>query len=338
MSYSLKFHYKCEIIVIVKYVMADIKNLLKGVQENILLAPYTTFKIGGPARYFFVAKTVEDIKKAVQVAKELKLPYYIIGNGSNILVSDRGFDGLAIRIMSYGLKITGQKIFVESGFALGKIVMDSVKGGLSGLEWLIGIPGTVGGAISGNAGAYGHSIGDTIESVKILNADSGKEDVLSGKECSFSYRHSIFKEKKYIILSAILKLKKGDKKESEKKIKEYISKRQGKHPVGPSAGSVFKNPLIIENQKVFEKLVKKYPEIEKFKVTGRIPAGWLVEEYGLLGKKIGGAMISKEHGNFIINAGGANAEDVIMLISLIKQKIRVNFGIQMEEEIRYVGF
>lgn len=318
--------------------MADIKNLLKGVRENISLAPYTTFKIGGEARYFFIAKTSEEIKLAVQIAKELKIPYYIIGNGSNILVSDRGFDGLIIRIMNQELRITNQEVFVESGISLGKLVKDFVEEGLSGLEWLIGIPGSLGGAIYGNAGAFGRSIGEAVENVKVFNADSLEEENLTGKECEFAYRSSLFKKRKYIILSAVLKLKKGDRAESKKIIKEYIEKRRGKHPAGPSAGSVFKNVLIAENQKAFEKLIKRHPEAEKFKATGKIPAGWLIEEYGLLGKKIGGAMISKEHGNFIINTGNASAGDAIMLISLIKQKIRVNFGIQLEEEIQYVGF
>ncbi len=318
--------------------MADIKTLLKGVQENIPLAPYTTFKIGGPARYFYIAKTNEEIKQAAQVAKKLELPYYIIGNGSNILVSDKGFNGLVIKLQTANCKLQTNIIECDSGVPLGKLVNESVNAGLTGLEWAIGIPGTLGGAIYGNAGAFGYFVGEVIESVKVFNLDSLEEEILTVKECDFAYRHSVFKEKKYIILSAVLKLKKGDGTESEKIIKEYIAKRIAKNPAGPSAGSVFKNPLIKENQKAFEKLSKRYPDIEKFRSTGKISAGWLIEKYGLKGKKIGGAMVSEEHGNFIVNAGGAKAEDVIMLISLIKEKIRVNFGIQLEEEIQYAGF
>lgn len=318
--------------------MANIKNLLKNVRENIPLAPYTTFNIGGPAKYFYAAKTALEIKQAMQFAKELKLPYYVIGSGSNILVSDKGFDGLVIKLQNTDYKIQTEEIICECGVLLGKIVNETVKNELIGLECLIGIPGTVGGAIYGNAGAFNHSIGEFVKSVRVLDPNDLKEEVLAGEECRFDYRSSVFKEKKYIILSAVLKLKKGNRAESEKIIKEYIAKRQGRHPVGPSAGSVFKNPLIKENQRVFEKLIEQYPELEEFKAIGKIPAGWLIEEYGLLGKKIGGAMVSKEHGNFIINTGGAKAEDVIILISLIKQKIRVNFGIQLEEEIQYVGF
>jgi len=320
--------------------MPNVKELLKGIQENIQLAPYTTFKIGGEARYFYIAKTSGEIKQALQFAKEQKLPYYIIGNGSNLLVSDKGFDGLVVKIQNkdFDLDIKNGSINAGAGINLTILVRMSIDADLAGLEWMIGIPGTLGGAIYGNAGAFGHSIGEAIKSVKVLNPDNLAEEILTGEECGFSYRHSIFKEKKYIILSASLKLRKGDKAESEKTMKENIARRQGRHPIGPSAGSVFKNPSISENQKAFEQIVKKYPEAEQFRINGKIPAGWLIEEYGLKGKKIGGAMVSQEHGNFIINVGGAKAEDVIMLISLIKEKIRVNFGIELEEEIQYVGF
>ncbi|MFH1048365.1 MAG: UDP-N-acetylmuramate dehydrogenase [Patescibacteria group bacterium] len=328
--------------------MADIKTLLNGVQENIPLAPYTTFKIGGPARYFYIAKSAEDVKKAVGVAKELKLLYYIIGNGSNILVSDQGFNGLVIKLQTTNYKLQTNNIVCDSGVILGKLVNEAIKNGLTGVEWMIGIPGTLGGAIYGNAGAFGHTISESVESIEALDAGNLSVKNLSGDECGFGYRRSIFKpkadhpradkEKKYIILKAVLKLEKGNEGKSRELVKNYLKKRKSRFPLGPSAGSVFKNPLISENQKAFERLAKKYSEAERFRVNGKIPAGWLIEEYGLLGKKIGGAMIFKEHGNFIVNAGGATSEDVIMLICLIKEKIRVNFGIQMEEEIQYVGF
>lgn len=318
--------------------MPDVKDLLKGAEENVSLAEYTSFKIGGPAKYFYAAKTAWDIRRAVQIAKELNLAYYIIGGGNNILVSDQGFGGLVIRIMNSEFRIADCEIFADAGINLGKLVIDSMNGGLTGLEWLIGIPGTLGGAIYGNAGAFGHSIGEAVESVRVFNPDNLAEEVLTGEDCEFVYRSSAFKKKKYIILSAGLKLKKGDKAESEKIIKDYIRKR-GHHPFGfPSAGSVFKNVVIAENKKVFENLRKKYPEMDKFQASGRIPAGWFVEELGLRGKKIDGAMIAKEHGNFILNASNAKAADVVILISLIKQKIRVNFGLQLEEEIQYMGF
>ena len=318
--------------------MQDVKGLLKNVEENIPLARYTSFKIGGPARFFYAAKSKEDLEMALKVVKEAQIAYYILGNGTNILVSDKGFDGLVIKIQDTSFKIEDDSVIAGAGVSLGKAVNGSVKAGLAGLEWLVGIPGSIGGAICGNAGAFGHSIGEKVESVEVLDPNDLSKRQMSRGDCRFSYRESIFKEAKFVILEVRLKLEKGKKEESDNLTRDYIKKRSH-HPVGfPSAGSVFKNPIIEKNQKVFEDLVKKYPEAEKFRTNGKIPAGWLIEEYGLLGKKIGGAMISKEHGNFIVNVGGAKATDVVMLISLIKQKIRVNFGIQLEEEIRYVGF
>lgn len=318
--------------------MRDVKKLLKNVKKNIPLAQYTSFKIGGPAKYFYVAKDKDEVKKALRVVKDLKILYYILGNGTNILVSDKGFDGIVIKAQDTSFKIEGDYIIAGCGISIGKMVNESVKAGLTGLEWLVGIPGSIGGGIYGNAGAFGHAVGEKIEKIEILDPKDLSTKWINREECKFSYRDSAFKESSYIILEARFKLEEGDKEKSKEMVKDYTKKR-GHHPVKyPSAGSVFKNPLIERNQKAFEKISAKFPEAEKFKETGKIPAGWLIEEYGLCGKKIGGAMISKEHGNFIVNTGGAKATDVIMLISLIKQKIRVNFGIQLEEEIQYVGF
>jgi UDP-N-acetylmuramate dehydrogenase len=319
--------------------MADIKDLLSGVKENISLADHTTFQIGGPARYFYIAKTAEDVKKAIEAAEQEKIPYYIIGRGSNILVADNGFKGLVIKIENSGVKIEGLKLIAGAGAMLGKVVDESVKSELSGLEWMRGIPGSIGGAIYGNAGAFGHTIGESVERVEVLDLKDLEQKYLNKENCAFVYRGSIFKEKKYAILSVEFTLAKGDKEASDKLVRSYVLKRQEKHPLGrPNAGSVFKNPSISDNEKAFKKILEKFPEAEKFKKQGKIPAGWLIEEYGLRGKKIGGAIVSEHHGNFIVNAGNAKATDVIMLISLIKQKIRVNFGIQLEEEIQYAGF
>lgn len=318
--------------------MVDMKNSLSGVQENVPLAQYTTFRIGGPARYFFVAKNIEDAKKAVQAAQKEKIPHYIIGNGSNLLFSDNGFDGLVIKMLNTEYRILGTNVICDSGVLLGRIISETAKNSLAGFEWMVGIPGTIGGAIYGNAGAFGHSISGNINRVEVLDLSDLSQKYLSKDECKFSYRSSVFKEKKYIILRAEFVLSKGATEEVRNVTKEYLSKRSVRHPAGPSAGSIFKNPSIAENKKAYEGILKKFHDAGKFKTSGTLPAGWLIEQCGLLGKRIGGAEISKQHGNFIINAGGAKATDIIILISLIKQKIRVNFGIQLEEEIQYAGF
>ncbi|MDF1497880.1 MAG: UDP-N-acetylmuramate dehydrogenase [Patescibacteria group bacterium] len=329
------------------------------IQKNIPLSKYTSFKIGGPAKFFCVVENVEEIKEAVEYARENKLAVFVLGGGSNLLISDKGFDGLVIRITNYELRIKNNEIFVGSGLSLAKLVSESVKNNFTGLEWAAGIPGTVGGAIVNNAGAYGKCMGDVVESVEILEYKTpsfkkragmiSKTGItnyesriakLNNKQCNFSYRNSLFKkEKKYIVLNAILKLSKGKEVENRKMILEILKSRKEKQPLEyPSAGSIFKNP-VIENEHL-KKLVKKYPELSTMEIQPRytIPVGWFIEELGLKGKKIGGAMISEKHGNFIVNINNAKAEDIIILTSLIKQKVRDNFGVQLKEEIEYVGF
>jgi len=341
----------------------DIEKKLPNLQKNISLKNYTTFKIGGPAKYFLTAGNKEEIKKAVELAKKLNLNYFILGGGSNILVSDKGFDGIVIKIQNSKFKVQNQNsklktIYAEAGVKLGTLVEYSIEKSLTGLEWAIGIPGTLGGAIRGNAGAFNYSISDFVKIVgvldiqeeKIKNAkgsnhlkpnkiqnDRLKFKIFENKDCEFGYRESIFKHKKnLIILAAEIQLEKGDSKISKKRIQKYLQRRKSVQPFEyPSAGSVFKNILFSE---ISPEALKKCSKIEQFRQVGKIPAGWLIENVGLKGKKIGGAQISEKHANFIINTGNAKAEDVTILISLIKQKVRNNFGLQLMEEIEYVGF
>lgn len=324
--------------------MQNVNEFKKNFQENVVLAQYTTFKIGGPAKYFFVAKSIEEIKKAVEEARQNNISIFILGNGSNILIADEGFDGLVIKIQSSNLKIESEnekfKIVCDSGILIGKLVNESIKNNLTGLEWMIGIPGTLGGAVVGNAGAFGHLISELIKKVEVLDMDDLSVKSFENKDCEFGYRESIFKKAtKYVILSIELELKKGNKIEIEKAIKEHIVQRQARHPGGfPNAGSFFKNVIIKDNEKAFDKIVKMYPDAEKFRSLGTVPAAWLIEKRELKGVKIGGAMVSDKHANFIVNFNKASARDVLMLASIIKQKIRGSFGIQLQEEVRYVGF
>ena len=338
------------------------------IKKNIPLSKYTTFKIGGPAKYFCLVKSNDEIEKALEFAEKNKLKIFVLGGGSNLLISDRGFDGLVIKTQNTRYKIQNSNIICDGGLSLMKLVSESVKSNLTGLEWAAGIPGTVGGAIANNTGANGKCMADVVRDIEILDIGywilgnspnpllqkgnkiipslskrtreiSGLEiRKLNNKECEFSYRDSVFKrEKKYIILSAVLKLKEGNREESKKTISEILKSRKEKQPLEyPSAGSIFKNPAVDDEH--FKKLIKKYPELKNVAGNNAIPAGWLVEKAGLKGKKIGGAMISEKHCNFIVNFNNAKAEDVVILISLIKQKIRTYFGIQLKEEIEYVGF
>ena len=326
------------------------------IQKNISLSKYTSFKIGGPAKYFCVVENNDEIKEALEFAEKNKLKVFVLGGGSNLLISDKGFDGLVIRITNYELRIKNNRIFVGSGMPLIKLINESIKNNLTGLEWAAGIPGTVGGAVVNNAGANGKCMADVVESVEMLEKTppslplSGEElsppdkggwgvRKLTNKKCQFKYRNSIFKkEKRFIILNVILKLNKGDREESKKTIAEILKLRKEKQPLEyPSAGSVFKNPVVDDGH--LAKLIKEYPELKNIAKNNTIPAGWLIGQIDeLKNKKIGGVMISEKHCNFIVNFNNAKAEEMVILISLIKQKVRTHFGIQLREEIEYVGF
>ena len=282
-------------------------------EENVLLSQYTTFRIGGPARYFFIAKNTKDLIEAVKFARGKKLPFFILGGGSNLLVSDQGFNGLVIKAENQGLKLDKNIIIAEAGVSLAKLVKLSMDSSLTGLEWAIGIPGVIAGAVRGNTGAFGQSISESVEKVEVLN-DELEKVVLNRSDCCFDYRESVFKKSGDIILSVELKLERGDKEKSQETIKEHLIQRLDKNPTGyPSAGCIFKNPK-------------------------PLATGQLIDQCGLKGKKIGQAMISSKHANFIVNLGEAKAEDVIELIKIIKRLVKEKFNVDLQEEVQYLGF
>ncbi|MFA7209028.1 MAG: UDP-N-acetylmuramate dehydrogenase [Parcubacteria group bacterium] len=305
------------------------------IKRDIILAPYTTFRIGGPARFFVEVFSEDGLIEAVRYAKNNKLPFFVLGGGSNLLVSDKGFDGLVIKIKLNDIEISDNIIKAGAGVLLSKLVRYSAEKGLSGMEWAISVPGTVGGAAAINAGCFGGEISESVDAVRFLNTDSLKVETYSKEECGFSYRSSVFKDSiDDIILSVSLALKSGDFEEINSKIGEIIEKRVQQQPQGMSAGSFFKK-VSIEDEKIISKFENDGGP--KFEIN-KISAGWIIDQAGLKGKKIGGAMVSEKHANFIINTGTATAEDVVMLASFVKQQVRDKFGIQLQEEIRYVGF
>ncbi|PIU08974.1 MAG: UDP-N-acetylenolpyruvoylglucosamine reductase [Candidatus Moranbacteria bacterium CG_4_8_14_3_um_filter_34_16] len=313
------------------------------IEKNVILAPLTTFKIGGPAKFFCKINQKEELREAFDFAQKNNLELFILGGGSNILINDNGFGGLVIRLQNSAYKFSSNRVFCDAGVNLSKIVSQAFKNNLSGMEWAVGIPGTVGGAIRGNAGAYGGSMANVLESVDAVEIKkeqkkfpenfSLKKYFLS--DCKFGYRDSIFKKNRNLIIwSCVFELQTGEKNEIEKKMKDIVEKRTDKLPAGFSAGSFFQNPTVKN-----EKLIAKFETYSGTKCReGKIPAGWLIEEVGLRGKKIGGAKVSEKHANFVINLGKAKAEDIVVLSSLIKQKVRVSLGVQLKEEIQYIGF
>jgi len=288
-------------------------------RSGVSLAAYSSFKIGGPAEYFFEANELSQLIKAVEICKKYRLPFYVIGGGYNLLFADEGYKGLIIRNLASGLSLSedSQWLEVHSGTKLADLTSLSLSAGLSGLEFLAGIPGTVGGAIFGNAGAFGQAIGDQVEEVVVLG-EKGEERPLKGHQIHFEYRYSDLKKDHKIILKAKLKVRPDLKAKIENKIKDYLEKRASKHPpLGtPCAGSYFKNPVLPDGKK--------------------IAAGMLLEKAGARGMKVGSAAVFPGHCNFIINLGGATARDVLILAAELKEKVRQNSGIILEEEVIYV--
>lgn len=288
-------------------------DTITGLRQAVPLAPYTTFKVGGPARYFLEATSREQIADTVRAARADKLPVTVLGGGSNVLISDAGIDGVVIVIKTTGVQIDGTHVVAEAGTLLQRCIQDTIKAGLAGLEHLVGIPGSIGGAIAGNAGTAQRWIAENISSVWIVDEHSNIVQ-LPKAVCNFSYRNSRFKNSQNeFILAGEFDLTPDDVGNIRKRSAEFIAKRK-KQPAGDAcAGCIFKN-------------------------TDSLPAGKIIDELGLKGKRIGGAYVSEDHGNFIVNDGTATAEDIIILISYIKQQVRDTRGIQLHEEVRMLGF
>ena len=303
-------------------------------QNNVDLRQFTTFKIGGPADYFYLATDITGLKNALQWAVQNKQKVLALGGGSNLIFPDEGFRGLVIKLDFQKLEIKDDKVTVGAGVMLAHLIAETLKHGLIGLEFAAGIPGSVGGAIRGNAGTYGKDMSGIISTITYLIPASGEIKTCIGKDCNFAYRHSSFKENDYIIAEAELQLLKGDVAASQTIIDNWLLKRRTEHPTEPSAGCIFKN-IKFEDVDI-EKLKTKDLDLDKFAKYQKIPAAYLIDLLGLKGQTIGGAQISPKHGNYIINTGSATAKDVVTLISLIKQQVRDTYGIQLQEEVQIV--
>lgn len=285
-----------------------------NVKQQEPMSRHTTFRIGGPADFYLCPHSTNEVQEIVEICKEEKLPYFVLGNGSNLLVSDKGYRGVVIQLWKNFSDITVKDCCIQAkaGALLSKVAAEALEAGLTGMEFASGIPGTIGGAAFMNAGAYGGEMKDIIKSVKVLDTQ-GEARVLPKEELKMGYRTSIVKEKGYTVLSVELELTRGNQEEIRNTMEDLKERRTSKQPLEmPSAGSTFKRP------------------------EGYF-AGKLIMDSGLRGFSVGGAQVSEKHCGFVVNKGGATAMDVLNLIREVQRRVKEQFGVDLETEVRFLG-
>jgi len=290
-----------------------IKILDKAAHFDCPMGPYTTFRAGGKAEALCAVKDLLQLKELLSFARRESLPYLVVGKGSNILVKDAGLKGMALLLKGAleGIEEKEGTIHAGGGLGLSELVRFCRREGLAGLEFLAGIPGTVGGAVAMNAGAWGKSTGDVVSSIEIMRAD-GERVAKNRSEIEFGYRKAVLPSGS-VVVGALFKVTQDLPEAIAERVRDYLERRKATQPLDyPSAGSVFKNPS------------QDY-------------AGRLLEMAGMKGKRVGGAMISDQHANVIMNVGGARAEDILTLMEMARQKVREQTGVDLEPEIKVVG-
>lgn len=292
----------------------ELKKINACVLVDEPLRAHTTFRIGGVAQFVVTPDSVTALAETLRLCSSRQVPYYIIGNGSNLLVSDTGYQGVVIRLYKTfdAISVEGEQLTAGAGALLVAVSKRAMHEGLAGMEFASGIPGTIGGALVMNAGAYGGEMKDIVSEVTVMTPQ-GELKTLSCEEMAFGYRKSIASEKNLIVVEARLKLKTGIKEEIEKKMQELSGARKEKQPLEfPSAGSTFKRP------------------------EGYF-AGKLIDDAGLRGYQVGGARVSDKHCGFVINTGNATAADVVRLIRDVRRKVKQKSGVELEPEVRLLG-
>lgn len=303
------------------------------VKRNVPLSQYTRFGIGGPAQILVDTPDEQTFLKALQIAKTSSIPFVVLGAGTNIIVSDSGFAGIVLRYSASGLSFHDGLIRTDAGAVLQALVDFSIAHSLSGLHTMTGIPGWVGAAIYGNAGAYGHSIMEFVEQVRFF--DGAGVRYFSNAECEFAYRESIFKKhKEWLILSATLRLPSGNAAQLGAKAAEILETRNAKYPPDMKcAGSIFKNLILAELPDHVRALIPSNVIRE-----GKVPSAWFLEQAGAKGMQMGGIHVATYHANLIYNAGAGTARELVTVIQLLKKKVFDQFQFELEEEVQYVGF
>lgn len=307
------------------------------IQEGVPLSEHSNYRIGGPARFFCEAANEEDIRGGVVFAREQALPLFVLGGGTNLLIDDEGFNGVVLKPSVMDLSPEGTTVTVGAGVLVADLLKFAIAHSLSGIEWAGGLPGTVGGAIRGNAGAFRGEIKDRIVRVESFDVETLQTITRDNAACRFGYRASIFKEKdgREIILRARIAFENGDAQKIAAGVQDKINYRLERHPMEyPNIGSTFKNVDLELVPKIWCEAVAKIVKVDPFPV---VPTAYLISEAGLRGKQHGGAMVSQKHPNFIVNLGGAKAEDVEFLIADVKESVFDKYGIRLEEEIQRVS-
>lgn len=287
-------------------------KLKHGIKKNEPMSEHTSWMVGGPADYFLCPADLNELVEIVRYSDRNRLPLYILGNGTNLLVLDGGIRGLVVHIGS-PFNYTGPdgaSLRAGAGTPMSVLANSAAEAGLAGMEFVIGIPGSLGGALIMNAGAFGGYIGERVQTVKLVDYQ-GRVEVIPGKEITFSYRSSSLVGKG-VIVEACLALRKDDPDKILKAMEKYADQRRSRHPNLPSAGSVFRNPA-------------------------DRPAGKIIEEAGAKGMRIGGAEVSAKHANFIVNTGEATASDILALIRAVRELVRDKYGLELQPEVRIVG-
>lgn len=288
--------------------------------ENVPLQDLTTLKIGGPARFYCEARRAETLAAALTAAQAEGLPVLLLGGGSNLLVLDGGFDGLVVHNRMLGVETDGATVRVAAGESFHGLIETLAAAGLAGLGFAAGVPGTVGGAVSGNAGCYGRAIGDYILDVEVVDRGGENRRTIPRGELAFDYRHSALPGSGAVVSTVTLQLEPGDVDVLQREIEANVAVRHTKHPVDlPSAGSWFRN---LPPQAPGER---------------RVAAGLLLDQVGCKGLRVGGAAVFERHANMVVNLGGATAADVLELTTEMKRRVQGRFGVALEEEVRQVG-
>lgn len=286
-----------------------------SVEENVPMAQHTSFRAGGNAAMMVTPADAEELKTVLAVIEEAGCPHMVLGNGSNILVKDSGYDGVIVKIgegFDY-VRQEGQTLICGSGTLMSVVAKASVAGSLTGFEFASGIPGTVGGAVFMNAGAYDGEIAEILKRAKIVSKDGRREFYMTAEELQMGYRHTVLHETQDVVTEVELELEKGSTDEIKRKIADFTERRNSKQPVNfPSAGSFFKRP------------------------AGYF-AGKLIQDAGLKGLTVGGAQVSELHSGFIINRGGATAADILQLMEIVQARVFDEFGVKLETEVRIIG-